>query len=485
MAEYCNRLAKTWLDRKGAVTRGRDRLVARVQTVHVGGVVDDSGMGKNNRLRRAAKQRKRQRAEPRRAPDAGPSLPPDPDKVAADALSHARWEHHRGVPVGECVRPLLALPDGPIDRAVDAIFAGLLRGLFAGGWAPIDLYEVSRRRADAVGSSYLIDAVAAVTAEYPDQLVDPRWLAQLDQIDGRPWWDRRRPQLGQWAARHGLACYDALTMVIELLGVCDALPRIEEVLPPPGAAPRVGSVGTIDEAQERILAKVRALLAKAESTDFDGEAEALSAKAQELMSRYALDRAMLDHGRGARQQATLCRIWLDNPYVTAKAMLVDAVASANRCRTVLDNRFGSMTVVGDHGDLRVVELLATSLLLQGARAMLSVGSQQTHRGVSRTRSYRQAFLVAYASRIGERLRAANEATVSAIDDSRLLPVLSSRSRAVDELMEETFPRLVAKRVSVSNAAGWGAGTAAADLALLEVHEALSDTAEGRRSEAAS
>jgi hypothetical protein len=105
--------------------------------------------------------------------------------------------------------------------------------------------------------------------------------------------------------------------------------------------------------------------------------------------------------------------------------------------------------------------------------------------VSRTRSYRQAFLLAYASRIGERLRAANEATVSAIDDSRLLPVLSSRSRAVDELMEQTFPRLAQKRVSVSNAAGWGAGTAAADLALLEVHEALSDTADGRRSEAAS
>jgi hypothetical protein len=256
------------------------------------------------------------------------------------------------------------------------------------------------------------------------------------------------------------------------------------VLPPPGL-PRVGSIGAVDATQERILPKVRALLAKAESTDFDGEAEALSAKAQQLMSRYALDRAMLDHRRGARQQATLCRIWLDNPYVNAKAMLVDAVASANRCRTVLDNRFGSMTIVGDQGDLRVVELLATSLLLQGARAMLSSGPQPSRGAVSRTRSYRQAFLVAYASRIGERLRAAHEATVSDLEASRLLPVLSSRSRAVDELMEKTFPRLVQRRVSVSNAAGWGAGTAAADLALLEVREALSDTADGRRWEAAS
>jgi len=443
----------------------------------VGNHVD---MGKNNRMRRAAKQRQRQRAEPLRTEPqhagstraAGSPLPPDPFDVAADAIHDARWEQHRGVPVDQCVRPLLTLPDTAIDRTVDEIFARLLRGMFAGGWAPIDLYEVSRRRADAAGSTYLLDAVAAVTDDYPDHLVDPRWTAQLDQVEARLWWDRRRPQLGQWAARHGLARHEALNMVPELFAMCDALTRIEQLLLPPGTPPLAGSVHAVDAAQEKVLAKVRALLAKAESTDFDQEAEALSAKAQELMSRYALDRALLDHGRGLRQQATMARIWLDNPYVTAKAMLVEAVARANRCSSVLDKRFGFVVVVGEAGDLRAVELLATSLLLQGSRAMLSTGSQKSFGGVSRTRSYRQAFLAAYASRIGERLRSANEASASAIDASRLLPVLASRSRAVDELMEQTFPRLVAKRVSISNAAGWGAGTAAADLALLNVHESL-------------
>jgi hypothetical protein len=448
-------------------------------------------MGKNNRVRRAAKQRKRQRAEPRRAPAAGPmpatgstSPPPDALAVAAEALRHARLEHHRGVPVGECVRPLLALPDATIDHAVDVIFANLLRGMFAGGWAPIDLFEVTRRRAEGAASSYLIGAVAAVTAEYPDGLVDPRWRAQLEQVDARVWWDPRRPQLGQWAAHHGWARHDALTMVLELLAICDGLPRIEQVLPPPGTPPRVGSVHPVDAAQEKILAKVRALLAKAESTEFDDEAQALTAKAQELMSRYALDRALLDHGNGLRQQATLCRIWLDSPYVNAKAMLVDAVATSNRCCAVLDGRWGCDLVVGDEGDLRAVELLVTSLLLQGTRAMLSTGSRLTRSGVSRTRSFRQAFLVAYASRIGERLREANEASVSAIHDDRLLPVLSARSRAVDELMEERFPHLVHKRVSITSSAGWGAGQAAADLATLGIHESLNDgQAAGRRSQA--
>jgi hypothetical protein len=439
----------------------------------VGRNVQDDAMGKNNRSRRAAKQRKRQRPGQPRSQTAW-SLPPDAVGTAADALSHARRERHQGVPAGECVRPLLAVDEATIDCAIDLTFGDTLRYLFAAGWAPIDLFEVSRRRLAATASSYLIDAVAAVTAEYPDASVDPRWVAQLDQADGCVWWDRARPQLGQWAAREGRTRHEALIIVIELLGLLDELPRLEEVLTPPGTPRRQGFLRAVDPAQEKILGKVRSLLAKAESTDFVDEAEALSAKAQELMSRYALDRALLDHGHGIRQQATVCRIWLDNPYVSAKAMLVDAVASANRCRAVLDTRWGFATVIGDEGDLGLVELLTTSLLLQGTRAMLVTGSQRSGTGLSRTRSYRQSFLVAYASRIGERLRMANEVSMSATGSSRLLPVLSSRSRAVDELIERQFPRLVEKHVSISNAAGWGAGRAAADLALLDIHEALSD-----------
>ena len=43
-----------------------------------------------------------------------------------------------------------------------------------------------------------------------------------------------------------------------------------------------------------VLDKVRALLAKAESTTFDAEAEAFTAKAQELMARHRIDRAVFE-----------------------------------------------------------------------------------------------------------------------------------------------------------------------------------------------
>ncbi len=436
-------------------------------------------MGQNSRARRAAKQRKRARATQGRSfSDA--SWAPDPLDVACFALRTASQQRELGAPVDECLFPLLALPAATVAKAVELYACDALQVVFEGGWSPIDLVEAGRRHLDAAGSSYLLDLIAATTAGHPQPLVDPRWQAQLAELDGRVWWDPRRPHLPQWEGRAGRPRPAALATALEVFTLLGRLPRIDVVLPPPGTRSPIDAPPTVDPAQERVLSrvmsKVRSLLAKAESTDSDDEAELLSAKAQELMSRYSLDRALIDHAHGVRQQATIRRIWLDAPYVNAKAMLVSAVADANRCRAVLADKWGYAAVVGDQTDLRMVELLTTSLLVQATRALRSSGAQHRRAGVSRTRSYRQSFLVAYASRIGERLRAADQTSTAAADADRLLPVLSARSRAVDELLEQRFPELVATKVSVSNAAGWGAGLAAADLALFDIHEALGQPA---------
>ncbi|MDT0185310.1 DUF2786 domain-containing protein [Microbacterium sp. ARD31] len=219
------------------------------------------------------------------------------------------------------------------------------------------------------------------------------------------------------------------------------------------------------------LAQVRALLAKAESTDFEYEAEALYAKAQELITRYALGRLLggQDVPTDARSPRVR-RIWLDAPYVAAKASLVAAVASANRCRTAFAQRHAFIVVVGASGDLDAVELLATSLLVQADIAMARHGSRNTTGGVSRTRSFRQSFLTSYASRIGERLREASESAARA--DGHL-PVLRSQEERVAEEFDRLVPHTRGRARSVSNRGGWRAGRAAADLARLDVHRGLS------------
>ena len=88
---------------------------------------------------------------------------------------------------------------------------------------------------------------------------------------------------------------------------------------------------------------------------------------------------------------------------------------------------------------------------------------------------RHAFLLAYASRVGERLRTTAADTQSSVDSERggaLVPVLAQRTQAVDAALAALFPQVRARGVSASNAAGWRAGRAAADLARLDVRQRL-------------
>lgn len=417
--------------------------------------------------------------------------PPPAELVAETLTAAAQQAAHLPVdsaPLAPLLR-LLAELDAAHPRRVDqeseALLDRLLATAWAGGWQPSDLVELARRRRPE-SRAMLIDAMAAEVVKHPASTVDPRWRAQLDQLGAQVWWQPDRPRLPQWARRHGLLRPAALSGLIGLAGLLLALPKLPLLLPPPGTATgadravaRAGRFNEVDEVDEKVLARIRALLAKAESTDFPEEAEALSSKAQELMARFSLDRTLVEaSGRGDQSVGTrplARRIWLDAPYVSAKIHLVSVVASANRCRTVFTPDLGFTTVLGDDVDLRMVELLATSLLLQANRAMLRAGRRSDGRGQSRTRSFRQSFLISYATRIGERLRDTAAATEQAADTAaggRLLPALAKRDEKVQALVQELFPRLTHRDVRISNREGWAAGRTAADLANLDARRAI-------------
>jgi Protein of unknown function (DUF2786) len=407
---------------------------------------------------------------------------PSAETISTVLLSAAR-EHwagnaEAGNRIALIVADRCAAQPGIVAAAARCAVLPLVSGAWERGWSPDDLHQIARRRLDAAGAGYLVDAVAEESQCYAEATVAPRWREDLRQIGAVVWWkpDQAGGHLLQWTRRRGTDLADALTTVIEVLAMLLALPALPRIVPPPGSAtatttPRRG-------VDQKMLSRVRALLAKAESTTFPEEAEALSAKAQELMSRYSLERIVVETSSGADgiadpYPAAARRLWLDNPYVAAKAMLVGAVAEANRCRTVLAEKLGFTTVLGDEVDLEIVELLSTSLLVQATRAMVSAGSHLTRRGRSRTRSYRQSFLLAYATRIGERLSTARDLSAATVADAaQLLPVLAARERVVDELFESMFPQSVSRSFSVGNAAGWHAGRAAADLAVLDTRRAV-------------
>ncbi|QNE23104.1 DUF2786 domain-containing protein [Kribbella qitaiheensis] len=356
-----------------------------------------------------------------------------------------------------------------VDRCVQSALEGLIRAVWSRGWAPGDVVQHGRRTLDQVIESLLLAVIASEHRSYPVSTIDPRWLEQLNDLGiDQPY---EEMNLTVWAADRRLGRYLGLHHALVLAGFLQTLPGIARLFPLPGAA-APGRRGHSQPASGKMLARIRALLAKAEATDFPDEAEALSAKAQELMAKFSLDRALVDAGpehqldddSGAR------RIWVETPYVSAKAQLVGAVASANNCRTVSMEQLAVVTIVGAEVDLQLTELLSTSLLVQANRAMLAAGKHFGRRGESRTRSFRQSFLMAYSQRIGERLQATTEAARAAVaeaDADRLLPVLSKREEQVEALFVKLFPETTLRRTRVSNGAGWAAGLSAADAAHLQ------------------
>lgn len=213
-----------------------------------------------------------------------------------------------------------------------------------------------------------------------------------------------------------------------------------------------------------ILHKVRSLLAKAESTTFPEEAEALTAKAQQLMDRHAIDRAVLAASAPPGSSVPEGRrLVVDAPYARERFQLLSEVAMANRCRAVWSKHAGFATVIGFPDDQETVELLYTSLLVQATTTMLARGDTAE----ARTKTYRLSFLIAYAVRIGQRLRAASAATVAAADRDHggaVLPVLASREVAINDLLAEKFPETRTMRVQARDRAGYQAGLSAADRA---------------------
>ncbi|MEV6796051.1 DUF2786 domain-containing protein [Streptomyces sp. NPDC051320] len=366
------------------------------------------------------------------------------DTVTDRAFAAALYsEGDAGLDTGASL--LAAAPEA--DREFTLRGEEFLRRAWQGGWQPADVVRLVRRDL-AEPHVRLLSALIVSELRAYDTL-PPRWQSQIDELDP--------------SARHADR-FSQATTALELYRLLLRLPAVEPVGPAPGAS---ALVPPPHHAEPRTLTRIRALLAKAEATDYAAEAEALSAKAQELMALHSIDEARLSaDGRHHPETPGACRIGIDAPYENAKAVLLDAVATANRCRAVWNGAFGFSTVVGFEADLEVVELLHTSLLVQGTAAMTRAEAAQRAGGRRRTKTFRQSFLMAYASRLGHRL-AETTGQVTAEAAGSLLPVLAARDVAVKTEAERMFPRTTVSRVrggSVADEAGWVDGTAAADAA---------------------
>ncbi|TQF74015.1 DUF2786 domain-containing protein [Rhodococcus spelaei] len=336
---------------------------------------------------------------------------------------------------------------------------GALAAAYERGWQPADLVHVASRALDATAVR-----CAAVTVLHEADLsgawsrAPQGWLDQLRTIaDVHP--ERNDP------AEIGAAECASLTFLWR------RLPRWHVLCPPPSAWPTRRAEdphASATAADPKVLNKIRGLLAKAESTEYTEEAETLTAKAQELMTRYAIGAALLEAATpGSRVVVHSKRIHLDNPYVKQKVLLLTSIGDANQVQTAFTAQLGIATVVGSPVDLEQVEMLFTSLLVQATRAMRTEGEKG-----SRSTPFRKAFLFGFAVRIGQRLTEAGKAaTAQAVVESEveyrdLLPILANRAEAVQAEVARLFGPMREMTCSAVDAGGWHAGRSAADAATL-------------------
>ncbi|NMN96606.1 DUF2786 domain-containing protein [Antrihabitans stalactiti] len=342
-----------------------------------------------------------------------------------------------------------------------------LTGVYERGWQPADVLHVTRRSLGAGEVklaiwAILYDARITRAAERAPQ----RWLEHLHAI----------AELGAQPSPSGATALQRTAVT----ALWRRLPRLASECPPPSQWPAHRVTPNIDAhaapaaaVDAKVLSRIRGLLAKAEGTEFAEEAETFTAKAQELMTKYAVTAALVESRDCTTSTVVQSRrIHLDNPYIKEKALLLSEIAGANRVRSVWFSTLGMASLVGTPIDLEQTEMLFTSLLVQATRAMQDEARRGGGPDAASSKSYRRAFLYGFAIRIGQRLRmtqtsaTAQAALESAVSVEDLLPVLAQQSAAVDRAFEQLFPTTTATRTSPVDAAGWYAGQAAAERASL-------------------
>lgn len=425
---------------------------------------------------------------------ASPAAPTTPRELAMVAFREILGAHSAGDrrAFERSLDRLTVMPKEATHAAAFDIAGHILEKVWRKGWQPADVARAVGRECGKSHIRLVIDMIAAQTPRYPPENIDDRWTAQLRDMRAEVSWAGDEEYVRAWGDAHWS---DAVREMVQVVIAINWLPVLPTLIPPPGrgraGAFRPGSQSSggrgVGAAEKRMLAKIRALLAKAESSDFPDEADAFTAKAQQLMAVHSIDHALLADAAGNHDKPFGARISVDSPYAPSKAMLLHVAAEVNLCQAVWSPDFGFSTVFGFAADLEAAEMLFTSLLVQATTAMVRESARGDRAGSSRKRTFRESFLHAYASRVGERLMAVSAAAASeaaapgsasaasgssasgnraAAGNARLLPVLASRAAAVRETAGKVFPELRTKSTRIDDPDGWAHGAAAAEGATL-------------------
>ena len=238
-----------------------------------------------------------------------------------------------------CGRPRTTnRPARAVCGAVARLVLRELASAWGRGWQPGDVLHLARRGLTAAHVELLRAAIGVELAGYPPSTMHPRWHAQLEEFDirvapaptdgggcivvraaaglGRSRWAPRSTPPPSWPA-------------------CSAS---SASTPLPGRAGGSG-VARAAEVDPKVLARVKALLAKAESTHLRGGGRDVHRGGPGSDGPAQHRRSAAGRRHRGPQGPTGLRVWIDAPYESAKVSLL----SARRPGQSLPQRSGTST----------------------------------------------------------------------------------------------------------------------------------------------
>jgi Protein of unknown function (DUF2786) len=219
---------------------------------------------------------------------------------------------------------------------------------------------------------------------------------------------------------------------------------------------------TSTEAPERLLERVRKLLAKAEAEGVTvAEAQALTGKAAELMAKYGIDRALLAASRPETDKPDNRIVEIYNPWARIQAHLLCGLAAALRCQCILlPARTGQRVhIFGYASDIERADVLYTSVLVQMWHGLIAA---DVPAAADSARAWRRSWLLGFVAAVIARVRAAEQRAEQAAavapegDSGRAALVLADRSLVIRQNVAHAYPHTRKAKITYTGT-GYGAG----------------------------
>lgn len=199
---------------------------------------------------------------------------------------------------------------------------------------------------------------------------------------------------------------------------------------------------------DKMITRIAALMAKAERAGSKHEAEAYFAKAQELMSKHAIDEALVMLSKGGDPQALIESEIIDCGTDRSVQNLLWIVAKNNNCAPIyvwrsyysksgqLRKKTDRIQIYGTRSDIEFTKMLFASLLMfcQQTLALMREVSPEKYSG----KAYGYSFRLGFGTGVGAKMRMARDTATREAGAGKEL-VLRDKAKIAEAALEAANP----------------------------------------------